>query len=106
MAAAPFADIDAARVGARVIEDCRIDQPVMHQDIGIFEPAQRTHGEQLGIARPGADDADAPDASGPLPALTERNDAFLLRFAGGHCRSFAVRMEWAVRSPEERPLQG
>ncbi|MBT5665792.1 MAG: GFA family protein [Rhodospirillaceae bacterium] len=51
---------DQIGVAAGIIENGRADQPVMDNDIGVLKPLQRFQGQQVRIARPGADNRDLP----------------------------------------------
>ena len=54
------ADRHARGVAADAVENFRRDQFVIKHDVGILERAQRLDGEQIRIARPGADQRDRP----------------------------------------------
>jgi hypothetical protein len=58
MVGAALADIDALGLAADEIEDVVADQPVVEHDIGLLHEPLGAEGEQIGIARPGADEID------------------------------------------------
>ena len=58
---AVFADVDLDRSGG-VAEDRRIAQPVVEHHVGGGEQFGAAEGQQLGIARPGADQRDVAPA--------------------------------------------
>ena len=63
--AAGLADQHAPRLAPRQLEDLRADQPVVEDDVGRLQGAERLEGEQLRIARPGADEGDRSAIAGP-----------------------------------------
>ena len=79
-----LADIDARRVAADEIQDARTDQPVVEHHVGALHQPQGAEGEQIGIARPGADQIDLADrlAAG---RIVERGELVAQRGLGpGH----------------------
>ena len=52
------ADLDAFGVGRRVREERSVDQTVVEDDVGHFEAGEPAHGDESGIARPGANQID------------------------------------------------
>ena len=59
MARTFLGDRDAERSRRRKIDHARIDQPIMHDDIGGFERFDGAHGQQARIARTRAYEDDA-----------------------------------------------
>src|SRR5438093_10467416 len=57
-AAGRLADIDDRGARRDLVEQLSRDQPVVQDDLGLAEPAQPLHGDELGIARAGADERD------------------------------------------------
>ena len=53
-----LADIDALGIAAHVVQDLRPDQLVVEHDVGLLHQAMGAEGQQIGIARTGADDID------------------------------------------------
>ena len=50
-----LADRDQLGLASRVIEHALANQPVVQNDIGGLQSADRLHGEKLGVSRTGAD---------------------------------------------------
>ena len=48
-------NIEAARLASGKREDARIDEPVVEDDVGVLQDAQRLQGQKIGIAGTGAD---------------------------------------------------
>ena len=70
VAIAHLADEDPFHPGRHQLEDVGADQAVVDHDVGLPHQAQRLQGEQLGAARPGADQIDlAPRRRGAWLAI-------------------------------------
>ena len=48
-------DRDEFRVITRKRHDRRIDEPIVHDDLGAFDQPRGANCQQVGVARPGAD---------------------------------------------------
>ena len=55
---APLADIDALGLAPHEVHDARIDQTVVEHDVGLLHQPERAEGQQVGVARAGADEID------------------------------------------------
>jgi len=55
---APLADIDALGLAPREVDDAGVDQPVVEHDVGLLHQPERAEGQQVGVARSGADEID------------------------------------------------
>ena len=75
------ADEDALGVAAGAIEDFRADRLVVEDDIGALQCLQRPQGQQIGVARAGADQKDRPGMVlpivGPLAGAREGGLGFV-----------------------------
>ncbi len=66
-AARRLADLDAAGVAARHLEDTAVDQAVDDDHVGALQRLQRLEGQKVGIAGAGADEADPSRRAGHPP---------------------------------------
>src|SRR4249920_3181646 len=57
---------DAFGVAAGAIEDTHADRLVVEDDIGALQSLQRPQGQQIGVARAGADQKDRPGMAVPI----------------------------------------
>jgi hypothetical protein len=72
VAALRLADIDAVRLRMGEVEDSGADQPVVNDNLGRPQCSQRPHGQQVRIARAGADEGDAAGRSRPAQPVWGR----------------------------------
>ena len=80
-----LADIDPLGVAAREIEHARPDQLVVDHHVGALDQPQRAQRQQIGIARPGADDGDSAARRRGRGAAVDQGQHPLAR-AGNRCR--------------------
>ncbi len=59
VAAGALAREEAERAGRRLVEERRVDEPVVDDHVGGPQPLEPPHGHEAGIARARADEVDA-----------------------------------------------
>jgi len=55
-----LSDVDDFRAGAGFFEQMQINQAIMKHNLSFAKACESTHGNQVGISRPGANDEDSP----------------------------------------------
>ena len=106
MAARGLAHVDTVGIAAREVEHAVADQPVVDDDVGLFQKALAPQGDEVRRSRPGADDMD--DAVLIPAAPVDVGQHVLgrpLLVAGQHAGGDGP-VEKSVPEPQPRPAVG
>ena len=105
---APLADEHALGIASRPVEDRRRDQLVVEHDVGILQRMQRTQRQEVGIARPGADQKHRAGfvTASPARARSRRRARPRPRAAAGYDRAADRSVHHALPEPAPRRQRG
>ena len=78
-----LAHVDALGAGGRQVEQRRLRQPVVDDDVGPAQHVERPHGQQPRVARPGAHQVDGHGS----PARARRGAALVVEQVAGQRRA-------------------